>query len=156
MALLTEMSGIKADYDHISAALTDARETGYGVVMPLPSELQLEEPKIVRHGGRYGVRLRANAPSIHMIRANIETEVSPAIGGESASEEILGFLLQGFEGDVNQLWDSNIFGRSLYDIAEEGVAAKIKRMPENARSKLQNTLQRIINEGSGGLICIII
>lgn len=156
MALLTEMSGIKADYDHISEALRDVREKGYGVVMPLPSELQLEEPKIVRHGGRYGVRLRASAPSIHMIRANIETEVSPALGGEGASEEILGFLLQGFEGDVNQLWESNIFGRSLYDIAEEGLTSKVKRMPENARSKLQTTLQRIVNEGSGGLICIII
>ncbi len=156
MALLTEIHGIKADYDRISQALCDVREKGYGVVMPSPEEMRLEEPKIVRHGGRYGVKLKASAPSIHMIKANVETEVSPALCGETASEEIIGFLLQGFEGDVNLLWESNIFGRSLYDIAEEGLATKIKRMPESARGKLQNTLQRIINEGGGGLICIII
>lgn len=155
MAILTEISGIKADYDHISSALRDVREKGYGIVMPSPEELHLEEPRIVRHGGRYGVKLRASAPSIHMIRANIETEVSPALGGDSASEEIIGFLLQGFDGDTNLLWESNIFGRSLYDIAEEGLTSKIRRMPENTRGKLQNTLQRIINDGGGGFICII-
>jgi stage IV sporulation protein A len=156
MSLLIEMRGIKADYDQISDALRDVRETGYGIVMPRQEDLHLEEPKIVRHGGRYGVKLKASAPSIHMIRANIETEVSPALGGEKASEEIISFLLQGFDGDVNLLWESNIFGKSLYDIAEEGLMAKIKRMPVSAQSKLQITLQRIINEGSGGLICIIL
>ena len=116
MALLTEMRGIKNEYDQISSALKDVRENGYGIVVPSPDELKLEEPEIVRQGGRYGVRLKASAPSIHMIMANIETEVSPALGGEKASEQIINFLLQGFEGDTSRIWESNIFGKSLYDI----------------------------------------
>ena len=151
MGLLTHIRDIKADYDHISAALSDVREKGYGVVMPLPGELHLEEPQIVRQGGRYTVRLKASAPSIHMMMTNIETEVSPVLGGEKASEEIMGFLLQGFDGDVSRIWESNIFGKSLYDIAEEGLEAKIKRMPPNVRGKLRATMERIVNEGSGGL-----
>ena len=156
MGLLTQIREIKADYDHISGALRDVREKGYGVVMPLPGELHLEEPQIVRQGGRYTVRLKASAPSIHMMMTNIETEVTPALGGEKASEEIMGFLLQGFDGDVSRIWESNIFGKSLYDIAEEGLEAKIKRMPPSVRNKLRCTMQRIVNEGSGGLICIIL
>ena len=156
MALLTEMSGIKSEYDRISGALKDVREKGYGIVVPSAEELKLEEPEIVRQGGRYGVRLKASAPSIHMIMANIETEVSPALGGEKASEEIINFLLQGFEGDTSRIWESNIFGKSLYDIASEGVVTKLRKMPENAQAKLQQTLTRIVNEGSGSLICIII
>ena len=156
MTLLTHIKDIKADYDHVSEALRDVREKGYGVVMPLPGELRLEEPQIVRSGGRYSVRLKASAPSIHMMMTNIETEVTPALGGEKASEEIMGFLLQGFDGDVSRIWESNIFGKSLYDIAEEGLEAKIKRMPPSVQNKLRNTMQRIVNEGSGGLICIIL
>ena len=155
MSLLTHVRDIKADYDHISGALRDVREKGYGVVMPLPGELHLEEPQIVRQGGRYSVRLKASAPSIHMMMTNIETEVTPALGGEKASEEIMGFLLQGFDGDVSKIWESNIFGKSLYDIAEEGLEAKIKRMPPSVQAKLRNTMQRIVNEGSGSLICIV-
>lgn len=156
MALLTEMRGIKNEYDRISSALKDVRETGYGIVVPSPDELKLEEPEIVRQGGRYGVRLKASAPSIHMIMANIETEVSPALGGEKASEQIINFLLQGFEGDTSRIWESNIFGKSLYDIAGEGVITKLRQMPVNAQAKLQQTLTRIVNEGGGSLICIII
>ena len=155
MTLLTHMREIKTDYDHISEALKSVRETGYGVVMPLPGELKLEEPQIVRSGGRYSVRLKASAPSIHMMMTNIETEVTPALGGEKASEEIMGFLLQGFDGDVSRIWESNIFGKSLYDIAEEGLESKIKRVPAPVRNKLRNTMQRIVNEGSGSLICIV-
>ncbi len=155
MTLLTHMREIKTDYDHISEALKSVRETGYGVVMPLPGELRLEEPQIVRTGGRYSVRLKASAPSIHMMMTNIETEVTPALGGEKASEEIMGFLLQGFDGDVSRIWESNIFGKSLYDIAEEGLESKIKRVPAPVRNKLRNTMQRIVNEGSGSLICIV-
>ncbi len=156
MGLLTQIRDIKADYDHISDALKDVREKGYGVVMPLPGELHLEEPQIVRQGGRYTVRLKASAPSIHMIMTNIETEVTPALGGEKASEEIMGFLLQGFDGDVSRIWESNIFGKSLYVIAEEGLESKIKRMPSGVQNKLRATMERIVNEGSGGLICIIL
>jgi len=156
LGLLTEMRHVKVEYDKISSALEEVRTRGYGVVLPTRDQLLLEEPEIVKQGGRYGVRLKASAPSIHMIAANIETEVSPAVGGERSSEEIINFLLQEFEGDVSRIWESNIFGKSLYDIASEGLTAKVKKMPEEAQGKLQETLQRIINEGSGGLICIIL
>lgn len=156
ISTLSEMSAVKQDYDKLKAALDDVRSKGYGVVMPDSSQMQLEEPQIVRQGGKYSVRLKANAPAIHMLMTNIETEVAPAIGGETASEDIINFLLQGFDGDVNRIWQSNIFGKSLYDIAEEGLTSKIEALPQNAKSKLQETLQRIINEGSGGLICILL
>ena len=156
IAILTEMSRIKTDYDGLAEALQAVRQTGYGVVMPEAEQMTLEEPQIVRQGGKYTVKLKANAPVLHMFMTNVETEVSPAIGGETASEDIINFLLQGFDGDVNRIWESNIFGKSLNDIAEEGLSAKVQAMPERARNKLQITLQRIINEGSGGLICILL
>ena len=124
--------------------------------MPTVEEMQLEEPQIVRQGGRYGVKLKASAPSIHMIMANIETEVSPAIGGEKASEEVINFLLQGYDGDINRIWESNIFGKPLNDIAGEGLNNKIRAMPEDAREKLRTTVQRMVNDGSGGMICILL
>ena len=153
---LSEMSAVKADYDRLQSALEDVRTKGYGVVMPDSSQMLLEEPQIVRQGGKYSVKLKANAPAIHMIMTDVETEVTPAIGGEGASEDIINFLLQGFDGDVNRIWQSNIFGKSLNDIAEEGLAAKIESLPENVKEKLRDTLERIINEGSGGLICILL
>jgi len=156
ISTLSEMSAVKADYDRLRAALRDVREKGYGVVMPDSAQMTLEEPQIVRQGGKYSVKLKANAPAIHMIMTDIETEVTPAIGGEGASEDIINFLLQGFDGDVNRIWQSNIFGKSLNDIAEEGLTAKIEALPENVKQKLRETLERILNEGSGGLICILL
>ena len=156
ISFLAEMGRIQADYQHIRGALEDVRSKGYGVVMPSAADLQLAEPEIVRKGGRYGVRLKASAKAIHMFQTNIETEVSPEIGGENASSEILGFLLQGFDGDVEQLWQSNIFGKPIYTIAQEGVEEKLSCLPTKAVSKLQETLQRVVNEGSGTLICIIL
>lgn len=156
LALLTEMKSIKSDYDSICQALNDVRSTGYGIVLPRSEDLHLQEPEIVKQGGKYSVKLKANAPAIHMIMTNVETTVTPAIGGETASEEIINFLLQGFDGDVSRIWESNIFGKSLYDIAGEGVTSKIAGMSLKARSKFQETLQRVINEGAGGLICIIL
>ncbi len=156
IALLTEMSAVKTDYDRIRGALRDVREKGYGVVVPDSAQMTLEEPQIVRQGGKYSVKLKANAPAIHMIMTDVETEVTPAIGGEGASEDIINFLLQGFDGDVNRIWQSNIFGKSLNDIAEEGLTAKLEALPENVKEKLRDTLERLINEGSGGLICILL
>ena len=153
---LSELSSEKSEYERLKDALESVRERGYGVVLPEMSQLQLEEPKIVRQGGRYSVRLKAKAPAIHMMMTNIETEVTPAIAGETASEDIIGFLLQGFDGDMNRIWESNIFGKSLYDIACESLTNKICSLSDNARSKLQHTLERIINEGSTGLICILL
>ena len=156
MSLLTELSKVKSEYDRISGALAKVRESGYGIVMPSADELHLEEPEIVRQSGRYGVRLRASAPSIHMIRADIQTEVSPIVGSEKQSEELIHYLLQEFDEDPGKIWQSNIFGKSLHDLVSEGLNNKLMRMPDEARMKLQETLQRIINEGSGGLICIIL
>lgn len=154
--LLRQLSEVKAEYDRVSQALCDVNEKGYGVVLPSPSQMVLQEPEIVRAGGKYKVVLRAGAPAIHMLKTDVETEVSPAVGGENASQEILSFLLQSFEGDASKLWESNIFGKSMYDIAGEGLSAKLRRMPEETAQKLRGAMQRIINEGSGGLICIIL
>jgi stage IV sporulation protein A len=156
MGLLTELSHVKREYDKVAVALEEVRNTGYGIVVPSTEELVLEEPEIVKQGGRYGVRLKASAPSIHMIRADIETEVSPIVGNEKQSEEMINYLLQEFEGDTAKIWESNIFGKSFHELVSEDLNTKLKRMPEDARGKLQETLQRIINEGSGGLICIIL
>ena len=156
LSLLTGLADMKSEYDKVAEALQQVRETGYGIVMPNTEELKLEEPEIVKQGGRYGVRLKASAPSIHMIRADIQTEVSPIMGTEKQSEEMINYLLQEFEGDTSKIWQSNIFGKSFHDLVGEDLNGKLKRMPEDAQSKLRETLQRIINEGSGGLICIIL
>ena len=156
MSLLTRLAAVKAEYDKVAGALRDVRETGYGIVVPGISELTLEEPEIMKQGGRYGVKLKASAPSIHMIRADIETAVSPIVGNEKQSEDMVNYLLQEFEGDTSKIWQSNIFGRSFHELVNDDLQAKLKRMPEDARKKLQETLTRIINEGSGGLICIIL
>ncbi len=156
LALLTQLAGVKAAYDKVADALKEVEETGYGIVVPSIDSLVLEEPEIMKQGGRYGVRLKASAPSIHMIRADIETEVSPIVGGEKQSEDMINYLLQEYEGDSSKIWEANIFGKSLHELVNEDLNAKLKRMPEDARAKLRETLQRIINEGSGGLICIIL
>ena len=156
LVYLSETKHVREEYALVKDALTAVRETGYGVVMPTADELQLEEPEIVRQGGKFSVRLRASAPSIHMLKANVHAVVSPEVAGEGASGEILGFLLQGFQGDATQLWDSNIFGKSLYTMAREDIEEKLQRMPEKAAGKLQETIQKIINDGGGTLFCFIL
>lgn len=156
MSLLFELSDVKKKYDRIEFALHEVNEKGYGVVYPTPEEMALDEPKIIRQGGRYGVKLRAQAPSIHMMKAEIETEVSPIVGTEKQSEELVHYLLSEFESDPQKIWESNIFGKSLYELVNEGLNNKLSKMPDDARNKLRDTLERIINEGSGGLICIIL
>ena len=155
ISILAKMSRMQREYERIRPALESVWETGYGVVLPEPEEMRLEEPQIVRKNGKYGVKLSASAPAIHLLRTDVETEVRPAIGGEAASEEIINFLLQGFDGDVNRIWESNIFGKSLNELAEEGLYAKIDSLPESARRKLKQTLQRLINENCNNLICIL-
>lgn len=156
MELLTELAEVRKAYDKVAPALIAARETGYGIVLPTVEELELEDPEIVRQGGRYGIRMRASAPSIHMIRADVSTTVSPIVGNEKQSEEMVNYLLRQFEGDTGKIWESNIFGRSFNEIAGEDLQAKLKRMPPDAQAKLREALERIINEGGGGLICIIL
>ncbi len=156
MSLLSEMSDVKRKYDKIATALQEVSQKGYGIVSPSIDELTLEEPEIVKQGSRFGVRLKASAPSIHMIRADIETEVSPIVGTEKQSEELVHYLMSEFETDPKKIWQSNIFGKSLHELVNEGLHNKLYRMPDDAQMKLQETLQKIINEGSGGLICIIL
>ena len=153
---ISNMSEIKKEYDKISTALQAVKQKGYGIVTPTMDELILDEPEMVKQGSRYGVRLRAKAPSIHMIRADIETEVSPIVGSEKQSEELVNYLLSEFENDPKKIWESNIFGKNLHELVNEGLQNKLYKMPEEAQGKLQETLERIINEGSGGLICIIL
>ena len=156
LSLLTQMSEIKREYDKVAVALKEVENKGYGIVTPTIDEMSLEEPEIVRQGSRFGVKLKASAPSIHMIKAEIQTEVSPIVGTEKHSEELVHYLLQEFETDPKQIWQSNIFGKSLHELVNEGLHNKLGRMPDEAQVKLQETLQKIINEGSGGLICIIL
>ena len=156
IALLKNLSSLKAEYERVAEALHDVNEKGYGIVMPDPDALRLEEPVIVKQAGGYGVRLRAAAQSIHMIRANIETEINPIVGSEQQSEELVKYMLREFEEDPRRIWESNMFGKSLYELVNEGLHTKLEHMPEDARQKLSETLERIINEGSGGLICILL
>lgn len=156
MSTIKELSLRSAKYSKIEFALNEVKVKGYGVVAPSIDELTLEEPEIVRQGNKYGVSLKASAPSIHMIRADIETEVSPIVGTEKQSEELVKYLLADYQDDPKKIWESNIFGKSLHELVNEGLQNKLSRMPEDAQGKLQETLTKIINEGSGGLICIIL
>ncbi len=156
MATMTELAEMKKRYMKIKDALDEVEATGYGIVMPELEEMSMEEPEIIKQSGRYGIRLRAEAPSIHMLKANITTEVSPIVGSEKQSEELVSYLLRDFEDDPEKIWESNIFGTSLYGLVNEGLHNKLYRMPADARMKLKETVERIINEGCSGLICIIV
>ena len=156
MTKLIEMSQMKEKFKRFEDALNEVEATGYGIVMPTMDELTLDEPEIMRQGGKYGVRLKASAPSIHLLKANITTEIAPIVGSESQSEELVMYLLKGFDDDPSKIWESNIFGKSLHSLVNEGLHNKLCRMPTDARMKLQETLERVINEGCSGLICIIL
>ncbi len=154
--IMQELSEVKKKYDKVASAIDDVMNEGYGIVMPSIDELTLEEPEIVKQPGGYGVKLKASAPSIHMMKADIETEVNPIVGTESQSEELVSFLLKEFEEDPKKIWDSNMFGKTLHELVSEGLNSKLAHMPDDARLKIAGTIQRIINEGSGGLICILL
>ena len=153
---ISSFAKIKKDYDKMAYAIHEVTQKGYGIVTPSIEDLILDEPEIVKQGSRYGVKLKAKAPSIHMIKIDTETEVSPIVGSEKQSEELVKYLLSEFENDPKKIWESNIFGKSLHELVNEGLQNKLAKMPEEAQMKLQETLQRIVNEGSGGLICIIL
>ncbi|MEW5867143.1 MAG: stage IV sporulation protein A [Bacillota bacterium] len=156
LRLMKELSVAKREFDKIADGLRDAKESGYGIVMPMLDELTFEEPELIRQGSRFGVKLKASAPSIHLIRANIETEVTTNVGTERQGEELVRRLSEEFERDPERIWRTDFLGKSLHELVKEGIESKLYRMPENAQVKLQETLQKIINEGSGGLICIIL
>ncbi|NMA95246.1 MAG: stage IV sporulation protein A [Clostridiales bacterium] len=156
IGLMKELAKAKKEYDRIADALENVRTTGYGLVSPTMDELTLEEPEMVRQGNAFGVRLKASAPSLHFVKVNIDTVVSPTVGTEKQSEELVKYLLEGFENDTRKIWESEIFGKSLHELVNEGLSNKLMRMPEDAQFKIQETLERIINDGSGGLVCIIL
>ena len=156
MSTLSKLSDIQKKYSRVKNALDEVEATGYGIVMPDVEEMTLAEPEIMKQGGQYGVRLKAAAPSIHMMKAEIKTELSPVVGSEKQSEDLVKYLLAGFEDDPLKIWDSNIFGKSLHDLVNEGLHAKLSKMPPDARGKVRETIERVINEGCSGLICIIL
>ena len=156
MPCIMELARAKREYEKVRSALEQVEATGYGIVMPSVSELRLEQPEIVKQGSSYGVRLEASAPSIQMMKATIHTELSPIVGTEKQSEDLAHSLLQGFADDPEKLWESNIFGKSLHELVNEGLQNKLLHMPQEARTRLQETLERVINEGCTGLICILI
>lgn len=153
LKLLTELAQIKMEYDKISDALSQVRATGYGVVMPAAAEMTLEKPEIVKKGGAFGVKLKAGAPSIHMIRVDIDTEINPMVGDEKQSQDLITYL--GGESP-EKLWQSNIFGKSVYELIQDGLNAKLVQMPADVRGKFRGTLTRIVNDGANGLICLIL
>jgi stage IV sporulation protein A len=156
MEKLKGLAQAEKEYSKVKGALEEVEATGYGIIMPDITDLELEEPEIVKQGGRYGVRLKASAPSIHLMKANISTEVSPIVGSEKQSEDLVMYLLSGFEEDPVKIWDSNIFGKSLHELVNEGLHTKLARMPIDARMRVQETVERVINEGCNGLVCILL
>jgi len=156
IGLIMELAKAKKAYDRIEKALDDVKTVGYGLVPPVLDELTLEEPEMFRHGNRFGVKLRANAPSLHFIRADITTEVSPVVGTEKQSEELVKYLLEEFEQSPEKIWETDMFGKSLHDLVKDQLQHKLHMMPDDTRAKLQNVIQKIVNEGSGGLIAIIL
>lgn len=154
--LLSKLKDIQLKYETIAPALESCEQTGYGIIMPEPRELSLEEPKIIKQGGKYGVKLKASAPSIHLMKAGIQTTVSPIVGTEKQSEDLINYLLEEFRDSPEKIWESNIFGKSLFELVNEGLHSKLHKMPADARMKLRETLERVINEGCYGLICFIL
>ncbi len=156
MPCIIKLAKDKKEYEKIKHALNEVEATGYGIVMPTRDELVLDEPEIIKQSGRFGVKLHASAPSIHMMKATLNTEVSPIVGTEKQSEELVTSLLRDFENDPEQLWNSNIFGKSLHELVNEGLQNKLLHLPLDARARMQETVERIINEGCTGLVCIIL
>lgn len=156
LMILKESVAAKREYDKMAEALEQVRESGYGIVPPILEEMTLEEPEIIRQGGRFGVKLRASAPSLHIIRVDVKSEFSPIVGSEKQSEDMVNYMMSEFEENPEKLWQSDIFGKSLHSLVKDGISNKLGNMPPNAQEKLQETLEKIINEGSGGLIAIIL
>ena len=156
MNCMVDLTSTQKKFEKISEAYDDVSETGYGIVLPTIEELTLEEPEIIKQGGKYGIKLKASAPSVHMMKTNITTEVTPIVGSEQQSEELVKYLLGEFEEDPTKIWQSNIFGKSLHELVNEGLHNKLNRMPEDARIKVKETIERIINDGCNGLICILL
>ncbi len=156
MSMVKDLIGAKKEYDKIESALKGAADFGYGVVIPSMEELKLEEPELVKQGNRFGVKLKASAPSLHLIKVDIKTEVSPIVGTESQSQEMMKYFMSEFESDPKAIWSTDIFGKSLHELVKEGLSNKLNNLPDDVRDKMQQTLQRIVNEGDGGVLCVLL
>ncbi|MBR1863172.1 MAG: stage IV sporulation protein A [Ruminococcus sp.] len=156
MPKLMELMNIKRSFEKYASAIDDMERSGYGIVMPELSELSLEEPEIIKQGGKYGVRIKAAAPAIHMVKTTVNTEVAPIVGSEKQSEELISYMMTDFEDSPEKIMSSNIFGKSLHELVSEGLSGKLSRLPEDARLRLRETVERMINEGCSGLICLIL
>ncbi|WP_041606437.1 stage IV sporulation protein A [Halothermothrix orenii] len=156
LSLIQDLSHAKKQYDKVAQAMIDVQEKGYGIVTPDLTDMSFDEPELIKRGNQFGVKLKASAPSIHMIRADIQAEVSPVVGTEKQSEELIKFLQADFDENPNAIWNTEFLGRSLHDLVQEGISNKLYRMPENVQRKLRDTIEKIVNEGSGGLLCIIL
>jgi len=154
--LMKELTFAKAEYDKVAAAMERVRETGYGVVNPIMTEMNLEEPELIKQGGLFGVRLKASAPSLHIIRTDITAEITPLMGTERQCADLARYITEKFQENPSQIWEYDIFGKSLQELVTESIQSKLQTMPENVQDKLKETLRRIVNDGSGGIICIII
>lgn len=153
MNILCHLSEVKKQYDKISDAMESVKATGYGIVMPTAEEMQLQPPEVIRKGSTFGIRLKAGAPSIHMMKVDIDTQINPMVGGEQQSQELIGYLTS---EDTDKIWQSNIFGKTVYELIQEGLAAKLTKLPEEVRAKFRGSLTRVVNEGANGLICLIL
>lgn len=154
--LMKELSAKKREFEEVSQALKDARERGYGVMKPVLSEITLSEPEVVKHGNKYGVKIRAEAPSIHLIRANLTTEVAPIVGTQLQAEDLITYIKEQVGEEPREIWNVNIFGKTLEQLVDDGISGKVTKINDDSQEKLQNAMEKIVNESSGGLICIII
>ncbi len=156
ISFIKEFSLSKKRFAKIKDALDDAEQNGYGVVLPSTEEMNLEEPVLVKQGGRYGVKLKASAPSLHIMKVDVSTEVSPIVGTEKQGEDLINYIMSKFEDNPAGIWETNMFGKSLYDLVNEGLAGKLNSMPKEAQGKMRKTITRIVNENRGGVICILL
>ena len=156
MQTLSSLANMQKEYEKVQNALTQVRLKGYGVVTPERSEIVLDEPQVIKHGNKYGVKMKAEAPSINLIKAHIETEIAPIVGSEQQAQDLIAYIKENARDSDDGIWNTNIFGKSIEQIVEDGIQAKVSQMTEDCQLKLQDTLQKIINDSNGGMICIII
>lgn len=156
MPQILALTGFKKRFEKFSSALDDVEKKGYGIVMPSIDELSLDEPEIIKQGGKYGVRLKASAPAIHIMKTTVNAEVAPIVGSQKQSQELVMYMMSDYENEPEKIWQSNIFGKSLHELVNEGLITKMNTLPDDARRKLRETVERMINEGCSGLICFIL
>lgn len=156
VSYIKDLAVAKVEYDKLKDALDQVEQTGYGIVVPSKNEYTLENPEVVKQGGKYGVKIKASAPSLHIVKVDVETEVTPLVGTESQSQDLVAYLSEKFENDPDGIWDTNLLGKSLYSLIDDNIGTKILAMPADAQRKMKKTLGRIINEGKGGVLCILL